>query len=280
MQKWLREWWPVPAGAIGFALSMFILGATNDKMSSEEWLKGVILGFFGSGGIGLYFQRRWQRKAEGAFRFTVPPGGLPAAEWEERQMGGGVGGVSVLVRRRLYVERDADGQLQFVIDTSRDDSYKVAPLVGAGRDILRAQGYLQKRDVVRWPWAMLESFSVTDNASQFGASGKRPERSFALIIADFGSIGGQVVVSDSDEPGYEIASRRSVLTVLFIEKRGEILARLKSQERAVAHGLQLRARGRSHHAQGRGRVSSEAAPLAAALREARQAAGNPLPPPV
>lgn len=235
MQKWLRERWPVPAGAIGFALAMLIAGGANDKLSSEEWLKGVILGFVGGGGIGLYFQRRWQRQAEGAFRFTATPGELPAAEWEERQMGTGVGGVSVLVRRRLYIERDADGVLQFVIDTSRDDTYKVAPLVGAGRDILRAQGYLQKRHVDRRPWSMLESFSVSDDASQFVRSGKRPEKTFPLIIADFGSLGGQIVVSDSDEPGFEIASRRSVLTVMFIERRAEVLARLKSRERVAAH---------------------------------------------
>jgi hypothetical protein len=195
----------------------------------------MLYGLIGGGGIGLYFQRRQKRKAEGAFRLTTTQDDLPAAEWEERQMGTGVGGVSVLVRRRLYIERDAYGELQFIIDTTRDDSYKVAPLFGAGRDVLRAQGHLQKRDVVRRPWSMLESFSVTDDVTQFGTSGKRSEKAFPLIIADFGSLGGQVIVSDSNEPGFEIASRRSLLTVLFIDKRGEALRRLRSEERAAAH---------------------------------------------
>jgi hypothetical protein len=239
----IQKWWLVPlAWGLG-AVFMNIIGSA-DKVRGLELLKGVFAGSTMAAFGTWFFIWRKNRQRVDPWKITVDASGLPVFTWGEDRRRGGVVNVLEAYRRHCRIERRPDGGFDFVHTSTRDESWKAAPLVGVlakpavakARELLDSPDLLQQEFTQRRPWDELQGFVVTDDVAYLGVrtmGGERPRNPSPVIVADFGMVGGQIVVSQSEDTPNNVAQLHGALTVVFIQRRNDYLSAAAAKERRV-----------------------------------------------
>lgn len=174
---------------------------TTNQLLSDSWI-GVkntwSMAGFAAFLAALFFWNQ-NRKILPPVQAYKDPNGFPVLKWSELERVGGDKGILARRERSCWIAKSGD-TLEFLSNTPSG--------------------------VLRMPWALLESFMVTDENAHHGS---RLENPHTLIVATFAEHHGQWVISKAAGSRAAAGSLHGLLTVGFIEARAEHLRRLKAE---------------------------------------------------
>lgn len=236
----------VAAAAMVCAFVAFMAAGDQRKNATETfWMvvEGILSGAL-LGGLGLF----WYLKKNDVVpsQFGTDAQGLPVAEWQDVLRSGGHMDHAIKVTRRCRIALDNDGAAVFVHEFVEDASAKHVPIaavlggqvgVELAKSVMKSRGVGVTTDSGGAPWSALQAFVLTNDFEYFGQrtmSGDRPKESDAVIVADFGSEWGQMVVSRARVAPNVAADLHRSLSLAFIERRSGHLSRIAATARKAA----------------------------------------------